>query len=103
MSFINLHEVSNEKKQYYNLTFTDFTKDFPYYQGYVFNLADAYILVSQKTQVTYWYASELVFTSSAHHRSFATALCSASLQPEHVSAPGIESIHHKEPLGGTGV
>lgn len=33
------------KKKYYNLTFTDFTKVFPYYQGYVFILTDVYILV----------------------------------------------------------
>lgn len=89
------------KTLYYNFAFTDLT----YYHGCVFNLADVWSRKTsrKKTQVTYWYVNELVFTSWAHHWSYATALRSASLQSEKVPAPRVESIHHKETPGGTGV
>ena len=37
------------------------------------------------------------------HRPLATAPRCAGLQPEDMSAPRREALHHQEPLGGTGV
>lgn len=38
-----------------------------------------------------------------HHGSFSATSGGTSLQSEYVSAPRVQSIHHKEPLRGAGV